>query len=299
MLSRGALNWFLLAGVVVLALIAYLLPGGRDQEAPLPLTSLQPDDVERLHLSRPDKQDLTLEKKDEGWGLSAPIEMPANRFRVTSLLGIIKTRSISRFAAADRDLGEFQLDEPRAVLTLNDDVTLRFGSREPLNNRRYVAVAGTIHLIADHFYRHLRSDVADFISLSLLPRGREPVKFELPRFTLQRDTGGQWSLRGASQRADAEAVAGLVEAWQQAQALRITAASPEAGRDSVTVYFGDGAAPLTFHVRRSDAELILAREDIAMRYHFPASQAEALLRLSTAGRQEAPIDTQGKTGQAD
>ena len=50
--------------------------------------------------------------------------------------------------------------------------------------------------------------------------------------------------------------------------------------DTVTVGLGDGRPAVVFDIVSRAPELVLGRRDLAMAYHFPASEAVKLLSLS-------------------
>ncbi|MGD8589262.1 MAG: hypothetical protein PVG22_10575 [Chromatiales bacterium] len=155
MSRRSLLN--LLLSLLVLGLILlvwWLQPQGLP-----PLTSLQPEQVERIRISDARGRDIRLEKRSGHWWLD---QTPANEPRIEQLLGICTTPSLRRFPTAQRAMAEFGLADPALRLWLND-LELAFGTTDPINGWRYVRLDGQIHLIGDGFQHHLTAPAAAFI----------------------------------------------------------------------------------------------------------------------------------------
>jgi hypothetical protein len=278
--SRAILNWALLGGVVILAAAVYYLPGQKHKPPPPPLIAgVTPEQIHHIHITRTGKQDIDLVREQGHWRLTAPLHTAANGFRADALASVVEADSESRFSAVGEDLAKFGLAPPRARLKL-DGVVIKFGDNEPISGRRYVQVGDVIHLIPDYSYQNVAAAAPGFVSLSPLPEGAEPVSFTLPGFTLRRDEKGHWKQVAGSHNADPQAIDDFVGRWQQAEALEVTRYTPAGARDTVTVGLGGGRPAVEFDIVSRDPELVLGRHDLAMAYHFPASEAAKLLTLS-------------------
>lgn len=281
MAGRTAVNLVLLAAVAALAALAYFLPASKPPPGPPALTGLTPAQIHRVRISHAGKPAIVLVRKGEDWRMVKPIQVRANRFIIHSLLGITRTDSYSRFTAGQRDLSEFGLDEPSLRLRLND-LDIAFGAAEPLNGRRYVQSGAMVHVISNLYYQEASGGVADFVSRVLLPEDVPPVKLVFPDKVLERDDQGHWEV-SAGGRGTGQGARDLVDQWRHAQALEVKPYSGTGAHPSVRVTFGKDHPPLRFEIVRKDPELILARPDIGMAYHFTASQAKKLLHLPAGG----------------
>lgn len=273
------MNLALLGAVAVLILAVYFLPAGKREPSVPYLTRLKPEGITRVQISHKGGPEIVLIKRDGHWRLTAPIRAAANRFLIESLLGIARADSYSRFPARGKNLREFGLHEPPVRLRLNG-LEIDFGGSEPLNGRRYVRVGPMVHVIPDYYYQDASGEVADFVSLALLPHNGDPVKLVLPGLTLARDEDGHWALAGGKRPPGLD---GLVTRWRRARALDVKPYAGSGHHASVTVTFDKGRSPLTFEIVSEKPELVLARPDIGMAYHFPESEAGKLLRLSGPG----------------
>lgn len=283
MTRRGLVNLVLLGVVAVLGGLVYLLPARGPAPSPPPLTGLTPGQVSRVQIGRAGGTAIVMVRRDKRWRMIKPVRVAANRFLVHSLLGITQADSYGRFAAGGRDLGQFGLAAPSLRLRLND-LEIAFGGNEPLNGRRYVRIGDTVHVISNLYYQEASGGPAAFVSRALLPEDSAPVRLVFPDKVLERDEQGRWVLAAGGHRRTAPGAGGLVDRWRRAQALGVKPYVGKGDHPAVTVSFGKDRHDLEFEIVSKDPELILARPDIGMAYHFPASQAERLLRLPKAGR---------------
>jgi hypothetical protein len=293
MRSRALLNWILLGAVAILAAAAYFLPRQGNTPPPPLIAGISPDAIDHIHIQRAGQPDIELVRKGGHWRLTAPLQAAANGFRADALASVVAADSERSFNAAGADLGKFGLDPPRARLRLNE-AHINVGGTEPITGRRYVQVGDTIHLIPDDFFHDVSAAAPEFVSLSPLPAGAEPVRFTLPGFVLQRNGGGHWSPVTGTPHGDAGAADDFVARWRQAQALEVTRYTPSGPRDTVTVDLGQGRSALVFDIIAEQPTLVLGRRDLGVAYHFTASQGTTLLKLSPTGEKSGDKKTAGR-----
>ena len=274
--TRALLNLALLLGVAALALFVYLDPGGKQAPEGKPLLACSAEAIHTLRVERPDGEPVTLTRGDGGWAVTAPFSARANRFRVHSLLALCTTPSLSRFAASALNLKEVGLEPPRARLTM-DGQTLLFGGTEALDQRRYVQVGETVHLVDEDAYRHLIADPAAFADPALLPPEAHIEALKLPKLTLTRTPDG-WQVKGAKP-ASQDAPQMLADHWAAAHGLTVTRAEKLPKGASAEVQLADLPKPIRFVVEQDDRELRLTRADNRLTYHLPAASAADLLQL--------------------
>ncbi len=299
-MSRASLrNLILLLVVVGLGLLVYFGPGGEDTQPTVRLSELDPDTVTRIRIQRPEGPEILLVKEGEAWFLEEPIRIAANLFRVQSLLRLAGSVSHGQYPLQDGDLARFGLTTPRVILQL-DELALAFGDTEPLAFRRYVGVGETLHLIDDVDYHHLTAKAAGFVSLKLLPEDAQITGLSLPGLRLVRSADGGWSAQPASPGASADALQALVDEWTQARALEINFHTDEAPGATVTLNLGGADQPLRFTILERAPQLVLARADLGLAYHFPQAAAERLLQLTRPPQAEPDFtpedaETHGET----
>lgn len=278
--TRSLLNWTLLGVAAALAALVYWEPG-IERPAELPkLTTLSPAAIEHLVI-RPQRGDeIRIDREQGAWMMRAPVVAYANEFRIDALLGVAQADSHAQFDAGGLELDKFRLDPPASVLRLND-VELAFGDSEPLDNRRYVRVGATVHLIDDDYFYRLQAGFPVFVSNQLLPPQARPAQIRLPDFSVAR-ADGQWTLSPAPQQPSMDVLNEFADAWQRAQAVEIDRYQGEPSRARITVSFEGDVAPIEFLLLETEPELVLARADLGLRYHLTAEQAHGLVQPPSA-----------------
>lgn len=274
--TRTALNLTLLGLAAALAALVYWEPGIERPAAAAKLTALAPADVTRLVIRPQRGEEIRLDKEQGTWMMRAPVATYANEFRIDALLGIAQADSHAQFDAGTLDPAKFRLDTPVTVLRLND-VELAFGDSEPLDNWRYVRNGATVHLIDEDYYYRLQADFPAFVSNQLLPPQARPAQIRLPEFSVTRAEGG-WQIAPAQPSPAPDALNAFVDEWRRAQAVEVDRYEGEAARGALMVSFEGGAAPIEFLLLETAPELVLARADLGLRYHFTAEQARRLLQ---------------------
>lgn len=290
MSTRNWLNLALLGGVALLLLVVVYQPGLHKAQ-PLPrITALVPAHITHLRIERDGAAPIALERKAQDWIMTAPVRMPANAFRVETVLQLAQAESHARLDAATLRLAEFQLDPPRARLWL-DDVELAFGAAEPLSGRRYVRVGDSVHLISDTVYFDLIGEFTAFADSALLAPDSRLTQLDLPAMRLVRLHEGGWMQ--APNRAQVppepevsmDMINALLDAWRHARAIQVRPYAAPADRsvvlDNVIFIHLEGAEqPLRFDIVSRAPELVLARADLGVEYHLPAASARKLFSLS-------------------
>jgi hypothetical protein len=291
---RTALNLLLLVAVAVLAAVAIFQPGVQEPPPAPTLTDRDPGAVQRVRIERPEQPPVVLEKRAGRWYVAEPLSMPANAFRIQSLLEVLSFASDRQFATQDLDLPRFGLAPPKASLFL-DDLRLDFGDTESLSGRRYVRSGEAVHLIADRFYHQVMAGAPGFAHLGPLGPDPEPVALDLPDLTLRHE-GGRWVVEPDDPAAGADAVQRLVDAWRSVQAITVRPLEAAAGGRSLTVALQGQEAPLRFLVSETPHALVLARPEAGVQYHLPVESAERLLRLRPPA---SPPETATEAGAAE
>lgn len=278
MRARLLLNVGLLVVAVVIGLVLVL--GSDEKPAPqaLTLTPLSANQVTRLRIERPGHEPVEMVKGEQGWQLQTPPALPANAFRVHSIARAAQAVSHAHYDVAAADLARFGLDHPRAKLYL-DDYELDFGDTEPISGRRYVLTGNTVHLTDDAFLHQLATPPASFVDPNPLGPDARPVEIRLPGHHLTL-SAGRWKLDPQRPNVSADAVTALVDAWRHAQALSVrTLASAPTNAASVTVRLAGNPDPIRFEVVQDKQEVVLARTDVGVAYHFTPATGARLLTL--------------------
>lgn len=196
------------------------------------LTSLQPDAISSINITREGMNDIALKKTNDHWQLTNPIKMDANLFNTNQILQLATEKSGSHFAAQAESLHKYGLDKPEAIVTL-DDTSIAFGNANPIGNRRYVLIKDTVHLIRDQHIHWLRGDSDSFISRKLLPVDAKIKRIQFPETTLTKNTHGQWQSSNSTLFKSTDDIQTLLAAWQNMEALQIIRAP--LAQDAITI----------------------------------------------------------------
>jgi len=139
-------------------------------DAPTRLTGLALDTIGEITLERKGRASVRLRRTPDGWRMTNPFRVEANAHRIDELLGILGAPVQRSFPIAAASASELGLD-PANIRLLLDEVELKVGGIEPIEQRRYVAIGDLVHLINDRFYHHLIARDLDYVSSKVLPTG--------------------------------------------------------------------------------------------------------------------------------
>lgn len=280
--SRNLLNLFLVLGLAGLIALAVYEPGKESPPAAVPISSLKPETIQHLVIEAAGQERLVFNKQHDRWYMQQPFAAPANDGRIEKLLAVVGAKSIARYAMSSVDANQLQLDMPTLTLTA-DKLSLNFGATEALGGSRYVQIGSTVHLITDRYTHLARGEATAFVSPALMPMNANITALRLPDLGL-RNENGHWQAKGNV--ADADQIQQLLGEWRHARALSVT---KEVGKldaiaptESISVHLATETNPIQFGLSRTDDEIILARKDLGLRYHFPLETGERLLSLQAA-----------------
>jgi hypothetical protein len=279
------LNALLLAIVAALGALAYFKPG-TDAPAEHALSALKAAAASSIRIERTGAQGITLERKEGRWVMTAPLAARADASRVERLLEIVEAKSVHRTAATA--LERFALAPPAARVTIAGQ-TFGFGMVNAVTREQYVLTGDAVYAVNPRYGTALPAGPLDLASRQLLGPGEIPLKIELKEFAVeQRD--GRWTLApapagGLSQ----DELARWVDGWRSAGAIRV---EPHAGgkpRADVRIQLKGGGS-LALGVLSSGANLVLARPDEKLQYHFRVETAKRPLSPPGAGVRSETAD---------
>ncbi len=277
MLKRLLLNLGLAVMVAALVLVVWLEPGIDRDAGSTRLTALAVEEIARIMIQRSGHDEIVLERGEHSqWRLSAPLQAPANEFRIEPLLQIVNATSHARFAAAPGELAGFGLDPPRAVLRIGT-VDIAFGDTEPIDHRRYVQVGNIVHLVDDNYLDRLELGPASFVSNRLLPAGSHPVRLVLPDFTIEQDAQGRWRIE-PEREISMDALNQIVDAWTHANALLVQPYDGDVAQGKISITLQGSGQPLEYHIIESEADLVLALPEAGLVYHLGSDQGSRMLK---------------------
>ncbi len=272
-------NLILLAVLLLLGSAALLLR----QPPPAPpasLTAIDGTDISRISLRLGDETGIELARREDGWWLEAPVQLPANAFELESLRSVLGATVHHRYPAAEIDLAGAGLAPPAWVLETDGGPPLAFGGIEPIEGRRYVLFEDAVHLIDDVSASSFDANYADLAARQLAAGLGELQQISLPGLHLQR-TGSGW--QSTPDAGSADAVQTLADHWERARAMwvvRPLASEYAETRGEIVVRGKTGSA--RFLILKTAPQLELIRPAVDLNYTLPASAAQELLALPPA-----------------
>jgi hypothetical protein len=273
------MNLLLLVGIVALGLVARYEPGIEAPTETQAITTLRVDDVHRMHVNRPLRDDLVLVRRSPGnWIIDRPAPLPAEDFKIRALARLAEQKPVRSYPAADMDLATLQLSPPYATIFLND-TPVEFGNLEPIDDLRYVRVGERVHLIPDNYLPLMESSFTQFVRDRLLDKDARVEAIRLPDLSLSRTEQG-WQM-DPDQGLSAAVLQQFVDIWQDASALNVQAANPEQSGDAIEIRLKGKEAPVRLQIISRKPELVLVRPDYGIQYRM-GNRSEAMLTLDAA-----------------
>jgi hypothetical protein len=273
--KRWLVNYLLIILIVLFAFIGnrYGVESGLTKNT---ISNLKPQDIRSIAFQSADDA-FTLAKSTTQWYIESPINWPANNIAVERLLSITRTEIESSLPADEIDLATLGLQFPRAILTV-DDTRFAFGAINNIGNRRYVMTGSKIYLIADIHLHFFTQGLKGIIDRRLLPRSLALQNLRLVDLNLSKTTNDGWLNDGEAISTDQ--LNSLVANWQTLEASSIKpyrkASMPG---QKITAGLGDGSK-LEFYLMAISPEIVIARPDLGLQYHFAEDQYYGLLAVA-------------------
>jgi len=279
MTSRNILNLTLLGIVSVLVLVVVFEPGKTPEKKKPSLTALKKESISKIDIKQSGNKNIQFRKINHVWQMTSPYQLPANEYRISSILQLVEAKSYSQHDLTKLNKSNFKLDKPKVVVTFNDKVSVAFGSSEPLTHRRYVQVGNTLHLINDTVYYHVSSKPTALVSLQLLPKNTAIKAIQLPDRKLELKDG-RWQIEKEPKEMASDAVTQLLNNWKLAQALDVVAAKDKPGKQQIKLFVEGRDKPIIFSIVKRKPDFVLLRQDKAVEYKLMEDSAQGLLTLA-------------------
>ena len=289
MTNRWFINGLLLCVALGLGFFLWRRPEVA-AHAPAPkLAVIKTASVSTVEVQRKGQPTILLKREGSRWFVLKPFKARADKFRVEALTDLLQAHTSDRFKAPQSRLAGFGLAPPQAVLTLNKQRVL-IGRRRPFGDLRYVLVNHTISLVSAEAIHPRRLSPNSFLSTKLLSAKIHPLGFVLPHFAIVRKRG-IWRALPKIARLSNDRINTFVDEWRYARALSVTRYHGQAAVGRIVIrYRTQGVAKpsrprtLTIDILATQPELVLARPDQGLEYHFPAEIGRRLLHLGPDAR---------------
>ena len=241
------------------------------------ITSLKPQDINSIIIQFADTK-LVLRRSGNQWIFEKPIQWPANNINLERLISIVTSESNSRLPAEEIDLANLGLQLPKATLTLNDTRVL-FGATNNIGERRYIMIGSTIYLLPDLHLHFINQGISGLIDRRLLPSSISLNSLRLAEFNLSKNSDGTWQ---ADTLGDvvADQVNALVNNWQTLDAGNIKNFDKTGTAEQKIVAGLQDGSNIEFFIMSTRPEIVIARPDLGVQYHFSEKQFYDLLSIA-------------------
>ncbi|MEJ2687296.1 MAG: DUF4340 domain-containing protein [Gammaproteobacteria bacterium] len=297
MSSRSLLNLALLLGAVALGLVAWLQPGKTPPKPAVTVTSLKPADVTRIELKRAERPDMTFEKRGQQWYIVGKHDLRAAQFAVAGLLRLADQKVSHSYPLSKMDAAQLKLDKPQASVRFNKGPLIQFGTTSAIGGDRYLKVGDHVYLVPDDYQPLVNGGVTTFVSRRLFPTGATVTGIDTPRFKLEQNSKGHWTLTPNNPDITSDAIQRFADGWAAASAITVQTyrggnGHSGAHQPAVTVRLKGRKTPIHFVIVHRKPELVLARTDLGFAYHLGSEGTKRLLHIPAVhpekGKTHAP-----------
>jgi hypothetical protein len=274
------LGWFvnlmLLVGVVGLAVYAWHR-GNQPSEPSYKLSTQTASAATKISVKPKTGDGYTLEKRDQTWYLSAPMQARADQTQVQRILDLLAATSKEQLPATD--LKRFDLDAPDLSVTI-DAQTFAFGTVNPLNQDQYIATGPNVYLVQSYYASLVPASANRILTHSLFRPGETPTAFQFKSFNVTQQDG-KWTLSPApadeKERPSQDELNRWVDDWRYASSLATQTPSGKTAIETITVKLSDGKT-LALALVRKEPDLVLLRPDEKLEFHFSGEMSKRLLQ---------------------
>ena len=279
MKSRWIINLLLLVAIGILILVAYFEPGIDEQTESTAITTLNKDQLRRIQLHRPVRDDLVLLKTGtQRWVVDNTPALPADNYQINVLKRLAEQKALRSYTASELDLAQLQLEPPYATARLNN-TAIDFGKLEPLQGLRYVRVADQVHLIPDVYLQLIEASYTQFVRRRLFDENTRIASIALPEFSVVKTDQG-WTVE-PQQEISADNLQQFVDRWQGATGLNIQSADMTTDGDTIEIIEANTGDRVSLVISAREPELVLVRPDLGIQYRM-GELGDALLSLTVS-----------------
>ncbi len=264
MSKRWLINYLLLTLIIIFTWIGSKYPLREDQKIErATITGVNAQDISEMKIETADHV-IALDRQGSRWMMNSPIQWYANNIACERLASLAEVQTDSSLPRQEIELADLGLLMPKAVVKLNGHSVL-FGDTNQIGNRRYMLVEPNVYLSADNYFPFINQGLAAFVDNRLLPAAEPLQQLKSSVFTLEHKGGGWVS---SDDTHVATALDELIANWQGKQANRIKPYVDSAmPLQKIIATLADGRH-IEFFVMTIKPEIIIARPDLGLQYHF-------------------------------
>ncbi len=284
MSKRMLINYLLLILIIIFTWIGIKYPITEDQMINRnAITTLKPHNITDIKIETADET-MVLKKQGTSWNVISPISWFANNISAERIASLAGVEPQSKLPINEIDISTLGLRIPKAVVTLNQK-SIYFGDTNRIGNRRYLMVEPNVYLVSDIHYIFINQGLSGLVDSRLLPSQLDLTELKFPAFTVTK-SASTWSTDAAEK--SPQAASQLVKNWRQKQSSIKPYDKTLNPLHKIKAGLQTGEQ-IEFFVLSIQPEIIIARPDLNIQYHFPDHQYYELLSLDKVDQPtEAP-----------
>lgn len=274
MSKRWLINYVLIILVILFTYIGNRFDVETGYNPQNRITSLKLQDINRVTIQTAD-ENINLTRANGQWQIVSPIQWLANNITIERIIGIASSETDSKLPASEIDLSTIGLQFPKAILSLNG-TRIHFGATNQIGARRYLLVHSTVFLLPDRHLPFITSGMNGLIDQRLLPRALALSRLQIGPLKITQTKNGGWQDDNTS---SPDQLNSLIGNWQTLPASRIRAFQKKAAPLQKITAGLDNGNKVEFFLMSIKPEIIIARPDLGLQYHFKQDHYYNLLAV--------------------
>ncbi len=270
---RWLINYVLILLIVVFTYIGNKYKVETGYQPGNRITQLKAQDVTSIAIQTADSS-LKLSKVEGNWQIDSPIIWYANNIAAERIIDIVNAQTDSRLPSNEIDLSTLGLQFPKAILKLNEKQFL-FGATNNIGERRYLQIDDTVYLLKDRYLPFILQGLNGLLDRRLLSRSLSLQSLTVAEMKINRGESGDWL--SENKNLSSEQANQIINNWQKLEANRIQAYQSRQTPKQKAVALLEQGGKIEFYILTITPELIIARPDIGLQYHFNESSYYGLM----------------------
>ena len=284
MSKRMLINYLLIILIIIFTWIGIKYPITEDQMINRnAITTLKPKNITYIKIETADET-IVLNKQGTSWKVISPINWFANNISAERIASLAGVEPQSKLPLDEIDISTLGLRIPKAVVTLNKK-SIYFGDTNRIGNRRYLMAEPNVYLVSDIHYIFISQGLSGLLDNRLLPSQLDLIELKFSAFSVNK-SGPAWSTDTTGK--SPQAAAQLVTNWRQKQASIKPYDKTLNPLQKIKARLQSGEE-IEFFVLSIKPEIIIARPDLNIQYHFPDHQYYELLSLDKINQPTEPV----------
>lgn len=284
---RQLLNILLLLLIGIVFAVVYFQP--QETGGSTPVSTLDAASINSIKIKQ-DERELLLTKSAGDWFVAGNPPLPAGDYRIKEILRLLSLPSERHYAADEMDLPALGL-EPATTLVNFDEFSVALGDTNPIDQKRYLLVNHTVHLIESFQVPTLSVEPEELISKKLIQHSSALSRIDSGDYLLEKTESG-WQWAEATDEISADDINSKAQSWIHAQAYEVKLGRAEGELIGELILQYDNQDRVRYEMLTREQggllEWIFWRKDWDISYLLFAQSATDLLAPPAAAEASAP-----------